>query len=201
MLTPVVPNRQWIAEFWSDDIPQQTFEPSARWISIANQVVKDQKSNLETAVFLHAKLGMALCDAGIAIWNTKYVYNVERPVSYIRRLIDAKWTTGLNNKISGFSGISPSFPSYPSDHAGFGAAATGVFKSIYGSQMHMVDKSHEFRIEFNGTPRKFESFDEMATENALSRMYLGVHFRMDIDEGMRLGNIAAEKINDLPWKK
>lgn len=201
MSTPVVPARQWIAEFWSDDIFEQTFEPSARWISIANQVIRDQKPNLETTVYLHAKLGMALCDAAIAVWNTKYTYNVERPVSYIQRLIDLNWTTGLNNKVSGFNGISPSFPSYPSDHAGFGAAATGVFKSIFGSEMHLTDKSHEFRIEFNGTPRSFNSFDEMATENAISRMYLGVHYRMDIDEGIRLGNLAAEKINGLSWLK
>lgn len=201
MLSPVVPTRQWIAEFWSDDILEQTFESSARWISIANQVVRDQKSNLETTVFLHAKLGMALCDAAIAVWNTKYAYNVERPVSYIKRLIDLNWNTGLNNKVSGFNGISPSYPSYPSDHAGFGAAATGVFKSIFGNTMELTDRSHESRIEFNGTPRTFKSFDEMATENALSRMYLGVDYRMDIDEGMRLGNLAAEKINALSWLK
>jgi hypothetical protein len=67
--------------------------------------------------------------------------------------------------------------------------------------MQMTDKSHEFRIEFNGTPRHFESFEEMANESALSRMYLGVHFRMDIEEGTRLGKIAAEKVNLLSWKK
>jgi len=201
MMTPPVPSRLWIAEFWSDDIFEQTFEPSARWISIANQVIKEKKSNLETTVFLHAKLGMAMCDAGIAVWNTKYVYNVERPVSYIRRLIDPNWSTALNNRVSGFNGVTPSFPSYPADHSGFSAAAVGVFKSVFGTEMHLIDKSHEFRIEFNGTPREFKSFDEMANENSLSRMYLGVHFKMDIDEGSRLGNIAAEKVNGLPWKK
>ena len=52
-----------------------------------------------------------------------------------------------------------------------------------------------------GVPRTFESFNEMAEENALSRLYLGVHFRMDADEGLDLGEKAAKKVNALPWKK
>ena len=36
----------------------------------------------------YAKVGIAVCDAFIACWNTKYRYNLLRPVTYIQRLID-----------------------------------------------------------------------------------------------------------------
>lgn len=201
MTTPQVFNRQWIGEFWSDDIFEQTFEPSARWISVANQVVEAEKTDLETSVFLYAKLGMAMSDAAIAIWNTKYTYNIERPVSYINRLIDQNWKPTLDNTVNGLKGITPPFPAYPSGHSGFGAAAAKVLNSIYGEDYSMTDKSHELRKEFNGVPRTFTSFNEMAEENALSRIYLGVHYRMDADEGLDLGERAAKKVNALPWKK
>lgn len=193
-------SRQWIGEFWSDDIFELTFEPSARWISIANQVIQSEKTNLETSLFVYAKLGMAMSDAAVAIWNTKYTYNFERPVSYINRLIDPNWKTTLDNSVTGLKGITPPFPAYPSGHAGFGAAAAGVLNTLFGTEYDMTDKSHEIRTEFNGVPRTFNSFDDMARENAISRIYLGVHFRMDADEGLNLGYLAAKRVNNLPWR-
>ena len=55
-----------------------------------------------------------MADAAIAIWNTKYTYNVERPVSYINRLIDPDWKPSLDNHVNGLKGITPPFPAYPS---------------------------------------------------------------------------------------
>ena len=40
----------------------------------------------------------------------------------------------------------------------------------------------------------------MAEENAVSRLYLGVHFRMDSDAGLALGYEVGEKVLGLPWK-
>jgi hypothetical protein len=41
----------------------------------------------------------------------------------------------------------------------------------------------------------------MALENAWSRVPLGVHFRMDSEEGMRYGTVIGRHVNNLPWKK
>ena len=41
----------------------------------------------------------------------------------------------------------------------------------------------------------------MADEDAMSRIPLGVHFRMDCTEGVRLGELAAKRVLELPWKK
>lgn len=192
---------RWIAEFWSDDMLGVTFEPAARQIAIANQLVKNEDLKLDRAVELYAKLGMALCDAGIAIWNTKYLYNVMRPVQYIRAVMEPNWKTALNHPYQDLKGFTPPFPAYPSGHSGFGGSAALIFTDIFGNNYQWVDNCHKDRYEFLGTPRSFNSFLEAGMENAYSRIPLGVHFRMDCDEGLRLGYLAATRVLQLDWKK
>jgi PAP2 superfamily len=193
----------WVAEFWSDDVLNQTFGPPSRWISITNQVVKTQDASLEKSAEAYAKIGISLSDYVIAAWKTKYYYNIERPVSYIRRVIDPNWISALNDETNGSKpkGITPPFPAYPSGHSGMGSAAAVPLMELFGQGYSMTDLSHEFRIEFNGKPRAYNSFDEMAYENAISRVALGVHFQMDCEEGLRIGYLAGKRVCELPWKK
>lgn len=205
--------QRWLAEFWSDDILGLTFSPPARLIAVADQVVGLENMNLEEAVEFYAKMGMALNDVSVAIWQSKYVYNLERPVSYIRRVMPqyypdaANWTTILNNPVTGFQGITPAFPAYPSGHSGFGGAGGKILSSFFEfNSKHpggyvFTDKCHLYRSEFIGTPRTLTSFKDLAYEDAYSRIPLGVHFRMDCDEGVRLGELAAQRILELPWKR
>ena len=190
----------WIADFWSDDCAGRTMTPAGRWISVMNQVVGQQKPDLQKAVVGYAKLGLALCDAGIACWDQKYKWNVERPQSYIRRVLGEKdWNSIMC--ISEGVGKTPPFPAYPSGHSTFGAAAAEILNTTYGASYPMYDKSHAFRTEFIGTPRKFKNFDAMADENAYSRIPIGVHFRMDCKEGLDLGYRVGKKVNAMAWKK
>lgn len=190
----------WIAEFWSDDFGGVTFTPAGRWIAIANQVVAAEEPSLETAVELYAKMGMALCDAGIAVWNSKFTYNYERPVHYINRNFNPNWKTIMNNPYTGVEGITPEFPAYPSGHSGFGGAAATILADIFGYNYRFTDYCHEGRAEFRGSPRSFNTFIDMAVENAYSRIPLGVHFRMDCDEGLRQGYLAGQRVLELRWK-
>lgn len=190
----------WIAEFWSDDLFEVTFEPAARQIAIANQLVNSEQITLDRAVELYAKLGMAMSDAAVSVWYTKYYYNVLRPISYIREVIDPNWKTLLNHPYTGISGISPEFPAYPSGHSGFGGAGASILTDIFGDNKSFTDNCHINRSEFKGTPRTFSSFYEAGIENAYSRIPLGVHFRMDCEEGLRMGYLAAKRILELPWR-
>ncbi|MFZ1458112.1 MAG: vanadium-dependent haloperoxidase, partial [Saprospiraceae bacterium] len=164
-------------------------------------VYENEKCSLEEAIVANAKVGMALHDAAIGCWNSKYVYNIERPESYIKRLIDPTWEPNLENPLTGDKGISPSFPAYPSGHATFGAAASEALASVFGYSYGMTDNCHRNRSEFSGYPRTFSSFFEMSMENAWSRVPLGVHYRMDADEGVRYGTEIGRVVNRLPWKK
>lgn len=193
-------NDRWIAEFWSDDFYQLTFEPAGRQIAIANILVQEQDISLELALELYAKMGMAMSDAAVAIWNSKYIYNVRRPIEYIRDVIEPGWTTLLNNPMNGVQSLTPEFPAYPSGHSGFGASGSAVMAEIFGNTYSFTDNCHQNRTEFLGMPRSFNTLLEAGVENAYSRIPLGVHYRMDCDEGMRLGYLAAVRVNALSWK-
>jgi hypothetical protein len=190
----------WVGQFWSDDLLGLTFSPPLRFFAIADQVYDKEKTNLEVTIYCNAKLGLACHDAGVGAWNSKYYYNLERPESYVKRMLQPEFEPILAMP-GGDSGITPSFPAYPSGHATFGAAAAAVLTEVFGNGYRMTDNCHKDRADFNGTPRYFDSFDEMAQENAFSRVPLGVHFRCDAEEGYRFGQLIGTTVNELPWKK
>ncbi|MEO5907080.1 MAG: vanadium-dependent haloperoxidase [Saprospiraceae bacterium] len=192
---------EWIGEFWSDDLLNLTFSPGPRWIAIGNQIIEKDNVDLERALEAYAKTGMALNDAAVGCWNSKYYYNVERPVTYIKKIIDPTFKANLDNPITGDIGFTPPFPAYPSGHSTMGGAGAEALASVFGYSYAMTDNCHLNRTEFEGVPRTFGSLHEMAVENAWSRVLLGVHWKMDCDEGVRYGTVIGRKVNALPWKK
>jgi len=183
----------WIAEFWSDDVETLMFSPPARQVSIANQLIDERNLRLPEALHLMVKLGFALNDAAVSTWADKYEYMVMRPSVYIQNQIDPSYQTNLYDLIPW---PNPTFPAYPSGHSTFASAAGGVFIDFFGNATNFTDTSHEGRTEFRGMPRLYTSFEQLAAENAYSRIPLGVHMRMDCDEGLRLGYEIAEAVSD-----
>jgi hypothetical protein len=190
----------WIAEFWSDDITGMTFSPPARIFAIANQIMKKEKWDLEETLHLYCKLSVAINDAAVAAWKSKYIYNTERPETYIREYIDPNFRSILGEAI-GTPGLNPSFPGYPSGHSTFAGVSERIFEHFFGSQYEFTDHCHYGRVEFDGTPRTYTSWKQMAEENAYSRIPLGVHVRMDCSEGLRLGNVVAVRALSLDLQK
>jgi hypothetical protein len=204
---------RWIAEFWSDDMVDVTFSPPTRMIAILNQVVDAEDIDLAQCAEVYAKLGLAISDISVAIWHSKYVYNTERPIDFIRNVISqsepaaSNWVTNLNHPYGGPQGFSPAFPGYPSGHSGFAGAGGKILSSYFEfTPSHpgtytFVDLCHQDRTEFLGIPRTFSSFKDLTQEDAISRVPLGVHLRMDCDEGVHVGERAAQRVLELPWKK
>jgi len=188
----------WIAEFWSDDVEGLMMSPPGRQVSIAGQLIEKNKLNLEESLTLFVKLGFSLNDAAVSTWKYKYDYMVMRPSVFIKNQIDADFQTNLFRLVYW---PNPSFPGYPSGHSCFASAAGGVFSNFFGENISFVDNSHKGRTEFLGNPRKFDSFDQMARENAFSRIPLGVHVRMDCEEGFRLGYEISNAINNYSLDK
>ncbi len=189
--SPLSKENEWIAEFWSDDHAGLTFTTAGRWISITNQVILKDKLSPETVLETYLKIGMAMNDVIIAAWYSKYMYLLERPQTFIRRVFNPTWSP-LHH--------TPPHPAYPSGHAMIGMAAAEVLSQLFGYNYKFTDESHKGRIEFKSAPRHYRSFYEMAHENALSRILLGVHFRMDGEEGIRLGKMIAGQICQIPIK-
>lgn len=163
-----------IARFWSDD-PMLSSTPPGHWGDIALQLLQSKDASIGESVDLLARLGIAVADAFIGCWQTKYEYDLLRPVTYIKRTIDPKWESLLNT---------PPFPEYPSGHSTQSGAAAEVLTAFFGEDFAFEDRTHED----DGLPaRKFPSFHAAAEEAALSRLYGGIHFRSGIDRGLEQG--------------
>lgn len=178
-----------IAEFWADD-PTTTATPPGHSISILNQLLKENKSNLAFAVEAYAKLSIALSDAFISCWKTKYETSVLRPVTYINKYIDPSWESFL---------ITPPFPEYTSGHSVQSGALAVILTDLFGEKYTFYDKTHIDRTDINGEPREFSNFYEMAEEAAISRLYGGIHYHEAIYLGLEQGYKIGENINNLKF--
>jgi PAP2 superfamily len=163
-----------IARFWSDD-PMLSSTPPGHWITIALQIMDREDAPLDRRAEVLALLGVAVADSFIGCWQTKYEYDLLRPITYIRRVIDPKWEPVLNT---------PPFPEYPSGHSTQSGAAAAVLTALYGEDFAFEDATHED----DGLPaRSYPSFAAAAEEAALSRLYGGIHFRAAIQRGLEQG--------------
>jgi hypothetical protein len=61
-----------------------------------------------------------------------------------------------------------------------------------------VDSAGPFseKIQMDPPSRSFDSFTEAGLEASMSRVYLGIHFRYDSEEGHRLGNEIGDYANE-----
>lgn len=177
-----------IARFWSDD-PMLSPTPPGHWINIALIVLDQKKADLPTTVDTLARLGVALSDSFIGCWDTKFVFDLIRPISYIKKVIDPKWDALL---------ITPPFPEYPSGHSTQSSAAASTMTHIFGDALAFDDSTH---AADGIKPRHFANFRAAAEEAAISRLYGGIHFRPAIERGLTQGECIAKYVNALKTKK
>ncbi len=183
-----MPEWQAIATFWSDD-PGTTSTPPGHSVSIATQVLRRERASLMTAAETYARVGMAVADAFIACWKSKYVYNLLRPVTYLQNQADPTWLPQL---------VTPPFPEHPSGHSVQSGAAFTVLADLFGNRYRLTDHTHDDR----GLPaRRFRSFGQAAREAAISRLYGGIHFRPAIELGIAQGHRIGRATGRLPLRR
>jgi PAP2 superfamily len=180
-----------IARFWSDD-PGEPGTPPGHIVSIANQVIEKEQVKLDKAAETLAKVTIAVSDAFVCCWRTKYIHNLMRPVTYINKHIDKDWKTVL---------ATPPFPEFTSGHSSQTGAAARILSDIYGYNYAFEDRTHSQRTDINGAARKYTSFYEMAQEAALSRLYGGIHYREAIEVGVISGIKISVGVNKLRFSK
>lgn len=174
-----------IALYWADG--GGSFTPPGHSIAIAVQVVRSEKLSLSEASILLAKTGMALNDAGIVCWRSKFDHNLLRPITYIRNYIDTGWSSLIPT---------PPFPSYTSGHSSFSGSTAFILTKKFGANFSFTDST---KIASGFSPRSFSSFNQAAQEAAVSRLYGGIHYSFDNDNGFTCGQLIAEKIEQLKW--
>ncbi len=184
----LTPERRAIARFWADDA-MLSMTPPGHWISIALQIMDRDKVSLDKRVETLARLGVAVADGFIGCWQAKYQYDLIRPISYIRRVIDPKWEPLLNT---------PPFPEYPSGHSTQSGAAADVLTNLFGENFAFEDKTG---AHAGLAPRTFPSFWAAADDAGISRLYGGIHFRAAIENGLEQGRCIAAFTNALRTRR
>lgn len=175
----LTPEQQSIARFWSDDA-MLSYTPPGHWTAILNQIAVEKSLPLVDHVEALARMGIAMADAFIGCWRTKFEYDLIRPVTYIKKVIDPAWEPLLTT---------PPFPEYPSGHSTQSAAAAALLTHLFGDSYSFTDESPTP----DGSPlRSFARLWDAANEAAISRLYGGIHFRHAIEQGQVQGRCIAQ---------
>ena len=169
------PEQSLIAAFWANGIGTET--PPGRW----NIIALEGSRHLPHAerVNLMLRLNIALYDAGVAAWDSKYHYSYWRPQSAITKTYNlyTDWQPMMQP---------PFHPEYVSGHSAFSGAAATVLENYLGSRKFCITAP-----ELADLIRCFESFTQAANEAGQSRIYGGIHYNFSNQAGLQLGHNVA----------
>lgn len=174
---------------------------------LARHLVEVEDLNLWDASRTFALMNMTIYDAYVNVFDNKFYYNHWRPYTAIRWADnDGNPDTDLDANWNNLHKHTYAFPSYPSAHGSASSAAMTVLSNTLGTgdaykftmTTEEVEKAGPFseKLKMNPPTRSFNSFSEAGLEAAMSRVYLGIHFRYDSEEGHKLGTNIGEYANE-----
>lgn len=174
---------------------------------LARQLVEKEDLDLWETVRCMALLNMTIYDSYVNVFDNKFHYNHWRPFTAIRWAAnDENPDTEPDEEWNNLHRHTYAFPSYPSAHGSASSAAMRVLSETLGTgddyaftmRTAQVDSAGPFSGKMTMDPpeRSFSSFTEAGLEAAMSRVYLGIHFRYDSEEGHQLGNAIGDYTND-----
>src|SRR5438067_4058114 len=179
--TTRTPDQTVIAKFWAGPIWNT-------WNEIAENAALAHHTNLVTTARLFAALNLSFADSTIAFYDAKYYYQIWRPITAIRladtdgnpaTVGDPTWTP---------LAVTAADPSYPGAHSTISAAGAIVLAAFFGNK----DQISVTSDVLPGVVRTFSSYNDVATEAGLSRIYAGQHTRIDHKAGLALGHAVAQ---------
>jgi hypothetical protein len=154
------------------------------YLSIVKQVLEQENLQLDSTAIVFAKASIAIIDAGIGCWKTKYTYNLERPITYIRNILGhATWSPLFPT---------PNFPEWTSGHAAIAGAVAETLTGFFGNNYHLTNHTYDY---LGMAPRTYTSFYRMAQDISDSRVYAGIHYSKSCAEGTVQGIKIAQNIN------
>lgn len=202
-----------IGIFWAYDGMPSLCAPPRLYNQIATTISRDKKLDINNLARYLVLINVAMADAGISSWDTKYYYKIARPITMIRRgdelgngsiSGDPSWTPlGAPSSNANGPNFSPPFPAYTSGHATFGASLFQTIRRFFGTDNIPFSFVSD---EFNGVTKdnqgnvrplivkKFQNLLQPELENAKSRIYLGIHYQADADMGIVAGRQVANHV-------
>jgi hypothetical protein len=213
----------FIGIFWGYDGTPSLCAPPRLYNQITVQIADQGRLSAIEFARLLALVNVAMSDAAMTIWESKYHYDFWRPILGIRESDPGTGPTGLGDgnpdtigdvnfaplgaPASNLNGpnFTPPFPAYPSGHAGIGGAILQIMRRFYGTDnIAFTFVSDEFNGQTrdnNGNirpyrPRSFSTLSQAEEENGQSRIYLGIHWSFDKTEGIALGRRVGDYVFD-----
>jgi hypothetical protein len=178
-------DRTDVARFYAMVSPVLTFNPTASQVAIA------RGSSLSENSYTFALLNMAISDAAVSVFETKYHYTFWRPETAIHAGgLDGNPKTDPD---PGFVPLitTPCFPSYPSAHGSLSNAARAVLEHVFGSGRQSITLSTP---GLPGVILQYTKFSQITDDISDARVYGGIHFRFDQDAGSRMGRHVGRYI-------
>jgi membrane-associated phospholipid phosphatase len=146
------------------------------------QALNIAQFKLDMAALAYAKVGLGQHEATIILFVNKYIYNVMRPVTYIRTYINPAWNTYIPT---------PNHPEFPSGHATITGGALTMMSNVFGEKFPMTLHTYDY---LNYPPRSYSTFTQMGLDIANSRIYGGIHYRLTCERSIEQGKKVAENI-------
>jgi len=185
--TTATADQALIGRFWNGAIQNY-------WNEITQTAVQAHHLTTAQSARVFALLNLTLADEVIAFYDTKYTYDLWRPVTAIRAAdTDGNPDTAADPTWLPQAGKTAADPSYPGAHATISAGAAFVLRSVFGNKPFHLNVTSEV---LPGVIRSFDSFAGAKNEASLSRIYAGQHFRADENAGEKLGSAVADFVVD-----
>jgi hypothetical protein len=176
-------DRTDVARFYGSVSPVGVWNPIARQLSVA------AGNSLSENARAFALLNVALSDAAVANFDTKYQYNFWRPETAIRMgYADDNERTEMDPAFTPML-TTPCFPGYPSAHAALSGAAREVLEQLYTPRRRSLILSNPAVPDITLRYRKLKEITDDIDD---ARVYGGIHFRFEQEEGADMGRRIGE---------
>ena len=182
--TTRTPEQTEIGYFWADSGP-------LLWQNALRYIARTYLTKIGDSARMFALADVALADAQIACWDSKYFYNFWRPITAVQlgdqdgnpaTDVDPNWQPLINT---------PNFPEYPSGHASVSGAVSHMLRLFFGSDQLNFQMTTTNPSAIQKT-RTFARFSQAENEVVNARVYVGIHFRNSDraarTQGLRLAN-------------
>jgi membrane-associated phospholipid phosphatase len=149
------------ATAWRWNLAARTGGVIGYWFRLGRILLGSARCSARMFAQSLATLGIALHDACIACWESKYHYRWLRPIQWMRRTTPSWWPVITT----------PAHPAYPSAHAVLAGAASTVLGAALPSAQHDLARA--------------------ARHIAAARVVAGVHWPIDGAAGLVMGQQVA----------